>query len=150
MRRALEKWNVPLHLQTEVDEDLIKKYNPDAIIIGTGATPMAPPIKGINSKNVVTAEEILLGKVDFGFGPIIVCGGGEVGGETAHFIAQANSNVTILEMWSDILNDMPYITKSIMLDMLASSKVNIITNAKVMEIDENGVSFEDIDGQLLQ
>lgn len=146
MRRALEKLNVPLHLQTEVDEDLIKKYNPDAIIIGTGATPMAPPIKGINSKNVVTAEEILLGKVDFGFGPIIVCGGGEVGGETAHFVAQANSNVTILEMRSDILNDMPYITKSIMLDMLASSKVNIITNAKVMEIDENGVSFEDIDG----
>ncbi|MCB8541008.1 NAD-binding protein [Faecalibacillus sp. TM111] len=37
--------------------------------------------------------------------PVVVCGGGEVGGETAEFIAQTNHDVTILEMKPAIITD---------------------------------------------
>ena len=59
------------------------------LFLQQGAKPMVPPIKGIDGKNVFTAEDMLLGKYDISNGPIIVvCGGGEVGGETAHYLAE--------------------------------------------------------------
>lgn len=82
---------------TEVTEDLIRTAKPDAIVVATGSRPLTPPIPGIDGKNVVTAEDVLYGNVEVGNGPVVVCGG-EVGGETAEFIAQTNRDVTILEM----------------------------------------------------
>lgn len=38
------------------------------------------------------------GNVEAAFGPVVVCGGGEVGGETAEFISDTNRNITLLEM----------------------------------------------------
>ena len=87
-RANLEALNVPVHLNSEVSEEMIQEIKPDAIILATGAKPMVPPIKGIDGKNVFTAEDMLLGKYDISNGPIVVCGGGEVGGETAHYLAE--------------------------------------------------------------
>ena len=54
---------------------MIQEIKPDAIILATGAKPMVPPIKGIDDKNVFTAEDMLLGKYDISNGPLVVCGG---------------------------------------------------------------------------
>ncbi|MCD7839121.1 MAG: FAD-dependent oxidoreductase [Erysipelotrichaceae bacterium] len=136
-----EALGVDIHLNTEVNEELIKEVNPDAIVIATGAKPAIPPIKGI--ENTVTAEDMLLGKHDISNGSIVVCGGGEVGGETAHYLAEKNPNVTILEMQSDILNDMMPMTKTCLVEMIQKSGIKVYTNAKVLEITENSVIYED-------
>lgn len=148
LRSSLKKIGVPIHLGIEVNEETVREFQPDAVVLGTGAKPLVPCINGIERDNVVTAEDILLGKSDFGFGQVVVCGGGEVGGETAHLIAQINHNVTIVEMQPDILNDMPYVTKMIMLKMLEEAKVKIITNAKVLKITDEGVGYEDKSGNI--
>ena len=147
LRAELEALGVRMLLNTEVTEDLIKEAAPDAIVVATGAKPLVPPIKGIDGANVVTAEEALLGKVDIGTGPCVVCGGGEVGGETAHFLAERNHNVTILEMQNDILNDMMPITKICLVEMLQAANVKIFTGAKVTEIREDTVVFVDSEGR---
>ncbi|WP_233500834.1 NAD(P)/FAD-dependent oxidoreductase [Paenibacillus antibioticophila] len=41
--------DITLHHITEINEATIKKENPDAVIVATGATPFAPNIPAINS-----------------------------------------------------------------------------------------------------
>lgn len=145
-RANLEALNVSIHLNNEVDEDLIKQEKPDAIIIATGAKPAIPAIKGIDNENVYTAEDMLLGKYDISNGPIVVCGGGEVGGETAHYLAEKNSDVTLLEMQPAILNDMMIMTKICLLEMIQQAGIKVKTNFTVKEISKDAVIGKTGDG----
>lgn len=145
-RANLEALNVPIYLNTEVDEALIQSVNPDAIILATGARPLMPPIKGIDGANVHTAEDILLGKYDYPNGPIVVCGGGEVGTETAQYLAEKNHCVTLVEMQSDIAKDMMPISRVCLVEMTAQAGVQVKTNFKVKEITEQAVIGEDASG----
>lgn len=149
MRANLEALNVPVHLGTEVTEELIQKVRPDAIVLATGAKPFMPPIKGIDQEHVHFAEDMLLGKYDYPNGPIVVCGGGEVGSETAHYLQEKNHQVTIVEMQIDILNDMMPISREYLLKMMRESGVNVKTNFKVKEITKDAVIGENQEGQLV-
>lgn len=147
MRSSCLELGVKIQMNTEVTSELIRQAAPDAIIIATGSRPLTPPIKGIDSSCVVTAEDVLYGNVDLPQGPVVVCGGGEVGGETAEFISDTNRNVTVLEMQQDILNDMVFQNRLVLLEMMAKKGIRIMTNAKVKEITENAVTYEDAEGQ---
>lgn len=150
LRDSLEELNVPIKMQCPVSEDLIAAEKPDAIVVATGAKPLMPSIPGMDGKNVVTAEDILLGNVEIADGPIVVCGGGEVGAETAHFITRLNSDVTVLEMQDEILNDMMPFTKSVLLGMMAEAKIDVRTNATVKEITADSVIYTDKNGNECQ
>jgi len=148
MRKSLQDLQVPVKKNTPVDEEMIKAEKPDAIIVATGAKPLVLPIEGIHGENVVNAEDVLLGNVDVKPGPVVICGGGEVGGETAHFLAQNCPDITLVEMREDILNDMFPLMKMCLVEYLAESKIKILTNAKVASITENAVNYTDADGNL--
>lgn len=141
LRHSLQTLNVDIKLSTPVTEELIKEAHPDAIIVATGAKPLTPPIKGI--ENAVYAEDVLLGQCDVKAGPIVVCGGGEVGGETAHFLTDTCHDITLVEMQDDILNDMMPITRSVLVEYIKETGIKVKTNAKVSEITENSVSYID-------
>ena len=147
-RRQCESLGVSFRMGTAVTEEIIKNEKPDVIIIATGSKPIAPPIKGIDSTNVVTAEDVLNGICDIKPGPVVVCGGGEVGGETAEFISLTNQDVTILEMRPEILADMFLFNKLEVIDSLGRRGVKVISNATVSEISENGVSYKTADGNV--
>ncbi len=146
-RANVEKLGVKVLLDTPVTEELIKEEKPDSIIVATGSKPLTPPIPGIDNDLVVTAEDILYGNVDIANGPVVVCGGGEVGAETAHYIAEKNVPVTILEMQPEILNDMMIMTKICLLDMLKASNINVQTNAKVSKINNDSVEYVDANNE---
>jgi len=146
LRKSLEVLNVPVHLGTEVTEDLIKTEKPDAVIIATGARPLMPPIPGLDGSNVCTAEDVLLGRRDIPNGPVVVCGGGEVGGETAGFIAQTNHDVTVLEMRDEILMDMMPINKLVLTDLNRKAGVRVLTGAKVAGVENDGIVYTDKNG----
>ena len=140
-----KKLGVDIIMNTPVTEDILKEANADTVIIATGSKPFAPNIEGI--ERAVNAEDVLYGNTELPFGPVVVCGGGEVGGETAEFIA-ANMMlpVTILEMQSEILNEMCFQNKVPLLGLLAQRQVQVITNAKVSKVSENTVSYIAADG----
>lgn len=147
MRKALMDLKVVIHLNTEVTEELIQNEKPDAIISATGAVPFQPNIKGIESGKVLVAEDVLLGNCDITAGPVVVCGGGEVGGETAHFLSQTVGDITILEMQKDILNDMMIMTKVCLTGYLKESGVKVLTEATVKEINDEGVVYVNAAGE---
>ncbi len=145
-RKQCEVLGVTFKMGQEVSEDTIKEARPDTIVVATGSVPLTPPIEGINSENVVTAEDVLYGKKDVNQGPIVVCGGGEVSGETAEFITQTNHDVTILEMKPAILTDMVVTNMIPTMERLHQQQIKIVTNATVSKINENAVSYKNADG----
>ena len=146
-RQNLSDMQVPIHLNTEVTPELLETEKPDAIIVATGAHPLMPPIPGIDGSHVVTAEDVLLGNVTVPAGPVVVCGGGEVGGEVAQFVAESHPDVTILEMQPDILNDMMVFTRRCLLSYLKDARVRVLTHAKVQKIEDDKVTYLDQAGQ---
>ena len=145
-RRQCELLGVEFCLGQEVTEETIRDARPDTVILATGSRPLMPPIRGSDGANVVTAEDVLYGKVDVQPGPVVVCGGGEVGGETAEFIAQTNRDFTILEMKPAILSDMVLVNMVPMLQRLYAQQIKILTNATVSEITDHSVNYRDAEG----
>ena len=146
LRKSLLDLNVPVYTGTEVTEELIREKKPDAVIIATGAKPLVLPIDGIDGENVVMAEDVLLGNVDVKPGPVVVCGGGEVGGETAHFLTQSCQDITLIEMREDILMDMFPLMKIQLNEYIQESGIKVLTSAKVSSITESSVSYTDAAG----
>lgn len=82
----IHELDIDLILNTEVDEVLISKINPDYIISAQGGRQLPPPITGIDSPRVMSAWDLL--DCDLPTGKrIAIIGGGAVGLETAHFLA---------------------------------------------------------------
>lgn len=146
-KKNLEDLHVKVHLNTLVTKEMIEQENPDAIILATGARPLVPAIKGIDKENVVNAEDVLLGKIATKVEHIVVCGGGEVGCETATFIAQTHRHVTVLEMKPAVLTDMDPINMSCLLPIMNESGVTARANCTVTEILDDGVAFINEQGE---
>jgi len=145
LRNELKKLNVKIQMKTTVDEEIIKSENPDAIIVATGGTPVVPNIKGIDLPKVVIAEDVLLGKIPT-TDNVVVCGGGEVGGETAATLAQQEKNISIVEMLPDMLNELDEVQTISLKKILNYYGVKSYLETKVVEITEEGVVCENKEG----
>jgi len=176
-RVMVEKHEIPIHLNTCVDLPLIKKINPDHLIIAQGAAPLIPPIDGTNDKSVRTSWEVLKDNPCLGK-RVAVIGGGAVGLETAHFVAKKGtlspemlhflityealemdrikhymfngaSRVTVFEMLEKAGQDVGKSTKWILMNNLDRYGVKINTSSRVVSIKEGQVTYER-DGERFQ
>ena len=91
----LQKTGVRVEMQTEVSADLVAREKPDAVIVATGATTATPQIEGIDKENVVSAFDVLEGKVLTG-NRVVVLGGRAVAVQTADMLAEQGKDVTLV------------------------------------------------------
>jgi 2,4-dienoyl-CoA reductase-like NADH-dependent reductase (Old Yellow Enzyme family)/thioredoxin reductase len=138
--RQCEKAGVKIELGNEATPDVVEKYNPDVVIVATGASPLVPHMEGIEGKNVVTAWDVLKEAAKMGSAVVIV-GGGLVGVETADFLAEKGlaERITIVEMLSQVGIGMNFINLSYLLQKLNKYGVKVLTNQRVQKITSNGV-----------
>lgn len=134
--------NVEIKFGVEVTPDLVKKEKPDVVIIATGSVPFVPQIKFPKGYSIITAHDILSGKVKIGKEAVIV-GGGMVGCETADYLADLCSKVTIVEMLDQIAYDVEGITRMCLLGELSKKRVSILTGRKVCEVQGGGCTVMD-------
>jgi len=175
-RAMLEKHAIPVHLNTTVDADQVRKNKPDYIIVAEGASPLKPPIPGINDPSVICAWDLLRNHLPVGR-RVAVIGGGAVGLETALHIAargtiapdvlaylfeysaesperlkellySGTSSVTVFEMLPKAGKDIGKSTKWVLMDKLERYGVRILTDARVDRI-ENGIISYEMDGNTL-
>ena len=137
----IEKLGVDIGLMREATPELIQEMSPDEIIIATGATSIIPELPGIAQEKVITSVDALLGKKDVG-NNVVVVGGGQVGCETAVWLAQEGKRVTIVELLSDILQDMFFSNKMMLVEMLDKAGVSILTDAMVSGINDEGIIIQ--------
>ncbi len=161
---------IPVVLNCKVDESLISKEKPDALILATGARPLEPPIPGMDFPHVAWAWDILEDKVGTGK-HVAIIGGGAVGVETALFLAEkgtmpaqiikfllvnkaetpealfemattGSKKVCLIEMTDCIGKDIGKSTKWAMIQDLGRFNVETVTAAKVVRITETGLQIE--------
>ncbi len=138
LKRMIEKSNVEVVMNTEATQDIIKSYNPDAVIIALGSKYLVPSLPGI--EHTVTADQVLLNQDQYD-GKCVVIGGGLVGSETALGLAKEGKDVTILEMLDDIVKQDEPLSQIAIKGELQASNAKVITNAKVTSIGENTVTY---------
>ncbi|HOP63064.1 MAG TPA: FAD-dependent oxidoreductase, partial [Spirochaetota bacterium] len=171
----LAKYNVNLHLETEVTPELIKNEKPDYIISAEGAEEAIPPIEGIDGRDVRNAWDVLENDPALGR-KIAIIGGGAVGLETAEFLAKkgtidpetlyflfkykaesyerlheliktGSKDVTVFEMLPRAGKGVGKSTKWILLGNIKEHDVKIVTGSKITSVKDNMVTYEK-DGEI--
>lgn len=147
----------------------------DRVVLATGANPIVPGFPTEEGAHIVSAWDVLRGKVTTGK-RVVVVGGGAVGVETALKLAEegtisadvlkflfvnraetpemlyellthGSKKVEIVEMQSKIGKDIGPSTKWIMMGNLRRYKVGMKTDSKVVSIQKDAVVVEDPDGK---
>ena len=165
--------DIHVNLNSNVDEDIIKKEKPDAVILTTGAIPNTLPIPGIERNLVVQAWDIL-SKKTFAGKKVVIIGGGAVGVETALFLAEqgtisgdtlkflllnkaesietltklatsGSKEITLIEMTDKIGRDIGKSTRWGMLQDVKRNNISTLISCKALEITEDGVLIEYLD-----
>lgn len=140
--KQLEHLSVKIECEKEVTPELVKKIQPETIILAVGSEPIIPDIPGITKPNVVTAVDVLLGEKRFGRdNEVVVVGGGFVGCETALYLAENKKidRVTIVEMLDKIAMDMELLSRQTLLEQLSKAGVTMLSSMKLERIIDNGV-----------
>jgi 2,4-dienoyl-CoA reductase-like NADH-dependent reductase (Old Yellow Enzyme family)/thioredoxin reductase len=141
----VNKRNIKVLLYTEADKALINELKPEHIIVATGSTPIVPSISGI--ERALHAAEVYSKPEKVAGDDIVIIGGGLVGVETAMHLMNTGSRVTVLEMTSTVAADAGPVYKIGMLWKASQLGLKIITEARVRDITETGVTYEK-DGEI--
>jgi len=120
------------HYTLEVNNQTIKGKT---IFIVTGARPLIPQIKGIESIEYLTNESVL--QLTETPQSMIIIGGGYIAVEFAHFFEAMGTDVTILQRNKHLLpEEEPEISK--LLKTLLSQRLKIHTYTEVIEVRQTG------------
>lgn len=144
-KNEIKELNIKTVFNKKVTEEFIEKEEPDVVILATGAKEIKLNLPGTEKDKVATAVEILNGSKKAGKN-VLMIGGGLVGCETALYLAQQGSNVTIVESKDNILSagkPIPHMNKIMLMDLLKKYNINIITNNSLLEVTEEGAVLID-------
>ncbi|MDO4313284.1 MAG: NAD(P)/FAD-dependent oxidoreductase [Eubacteriales bacterium] len=140
----LDKLGVTVKLNTKVTADDPILEDAEEIFVAAGSVPFVPPIAGMDHEKVIDVTQAHIHGVKAE--KIVICGGGLSGCDSALELAMDGRDVTIIEMMDACARDVMMINKISIDRMLAEYKVNILTNTKVIAIEEEGVKVEKADG----
>ncbi len=134
--------NVHVELNKTVTAKDVKDFNADKVILATGGIPNLPRIPGFDSVKVVLARDILLGRKQVE-GRIIVAGGGEVGIETAMYLADGErGEITVVEMAHTMAAKTDQTRYIPMRRFLLDHQVTLMNDTKVIEANDQELIIE--------
>lgn len=140
LHTQMQKAGIELLLGERATAKSLEALDPVAVFLACGAEPFLPPIEGIDGKQVVTAESVLLGRTD-PRGRVAVIGGGMTGLETAEVLALKGREVTIVEMMDTLgFGAYPAVVSDIMGRVL-SHGAQVFLGHKLTRVSENEVEL---------
>ncbi|MBE3123124.1 MAG: dihydrolipoyl dehydrogenase [Thermoplasmata archaeon] len=116
-------------------EILGKEIQGEKIFLGSGARPLIPPIKGLDSIPFLTNENVfdLTEKPD----SMVIIGGGYIAVEFAHFFSAVGTTVTIFQRGNRLIpNAEPEISE--LLKRQLERRMHIYLNTEVVEVKKQG------------
>jgi 2,4-dienoyl-CoA reductase (NADPH2) len=146
-RRVLDELGVDVSVGVDVTPAVVADQHPDVLLLATGASPLVPPIPGIDAPHVHDAQRLLRGEVAVPDGArVVVIGGSATGCETAELLAAAGVPTAIVEMRRSVGAGIEAITRRTMVRGLRNAGVEILTRATVVGITADAVTWTDTDG----
>lgn len=143
------RYGVEIHYQREATSSVIEQFNPQIVILATGAKPIVLPVEG--SESLIQANDVLGGSINILGGNVAIIGGGMVGMETAEYIlhhARGNARVTLIEMMDAIGQGMVPNNLVPTLKRFKEEGVQMITGAKVKSILDGTITVETKQGEV--
>lgn len=117
-----------------------QSYLAKNLIIATGSEAFVPPIKGLDHDKIYTNREIL--QITQLPKSITIIGGGVIGVEFAGFFSSMGTQVTVVEMMTEILPGIDEELSAILRAELAKKGVVFNLGCKVSELKGDEVVFE--------
>ena len=102
-----------------------RQISAEKIILATGARPIVPPIPGLDQVDALTSEN--LWQLDKLPRRLLIVGGGAIGCELAQAFQRLGSQVTLVEMQSQLLPRDDQHVASFMADCLSEEGVQVLT-----------------------
>jgi 2,4-dienoyl-CoA reductase-like NADH-dependent reductase (Old Yellow Enzyme family)/thioredoxin reductase len=142
-KNRINQLNIQVELEKEANEKAVKESKADVVILASGGNSIKPNIKGIEkNRHVYWALDLLKNDyIDIGQ-KIVIIGGGEVGLETAEWLAEKGKTVTVVELLPEVARDMVHAVKVPLMISLKDYGVRMLTNTCVKQIKSDSVIIE--------
>ncbi len=147
LKAQLRKSGVTVRLNIDATAETVRKLHPDTVMIAIGAEPFAPPIPGIQSRNVIGFYEAIEHGERIGQ-RVVVIGGGTIGAEIGlELAALEKKDVSIVEMTGEIAAQGNMLYKiGLRQHMEATKTLKVYTDTSCMEITDSTVVVKEKDG----
>ena len=144
MELCQERYQLEVHRNTTVTTELLKAKAYDSVIFAYGTKEIFPPFEGREEANLILGTELLEHpeKAE-GAENILIVGGGVVGCETAHWLAnEYGKHVTVLEMMPHFMTGVCTANRGHLLHYLEKAGVQLFNCTKVKALAKDGVYVE--------
>lgn len=146
----MEKLGVKVELGKEATPESVLAFQADVVIVAVGAAPKLPDVPGADLDKVVTASDVLAGKVQVGQ-RCVVLAIDSIGCEVAEFLADRYRDVTIVDPSKDVASDMrgyvAYMARPPLVHNLQRKMVRMLTGTRPVVITQDGVTVIDSKGE---
>lgn len=161
LNHRAKKAGVKIVFNKEATVEAVREFDPEAVIVATGARPLVPPIKGTQDYPVRVAHDFLRGKFVIPKGRVCVLGGGAVACETAEALlvnarpaaytrginaSTGDVEVTLIEMLPQLLTGVCIPNREPLIRKLKESGVKINVNTKILEVTDHAVKVQRLNG----
>jgi 2,4-dienoyl-CoA reductase-like NADH-dependent reductase (Old Yellow Enzyme family)/thioredoxin reductase len=139
---GVQKAGAKLELDKQVILGDVKSFNPDVVVIATGALPFMPVIPGINKSVVATGFDILSGGREIGKRSLVI-GGKREGLTVAEFLAEKGSEVILVEASNGLGSDSGIVRRLVTLARIEENPaISIKMETSVEQIDDDGITLQ--------
>jgi 2,4-dienoyl-CoA reductase-like NADH-dependent reductase (Old Yellow Enzyme family)/thioredoxin reductase len=137
----VKRTGVKLELGKKVTLADVDRFDPDAVVVATGAIPFVPMIPGMDTATVLTSFDVLSGKMDMGEKSLVI-GGGREGLTVAEFLAENRKQVIIVEASDALGSDLGPLRQWVIGDRIKQNPaIEIMLKTTVERIDGKDVTF---------
>lgn len=129
----------------EATAEKIAAEGADVVLIATGGTALRPhSIAGIDSKKVVTAQEVLLGKVKLKNSKVAVIGSGLTGLETTEKLNENRNKVVVVEMTEQVAENAWFQFVEDSMSRIKPYGTKFLLGTKLLAVGNKGIRVQQV------
>jgi NADPH-dependent 2,4-dienoyl-CoA reductase/sulfur reductase-like enzyme len=142
--KAVEDSGADLMLETEVDQDLIRKLGPELLVWAVGGgVQNIPEIPGLEDRYVLTSVEFFRGERKVQGPRVLVIGAGRIGLEITEMLGGQGFEVTATKRTDPLGSNMEMITRNLALKRISEmSNVTLMPRTTVKAFHDDSVEME--------
>ena len=142
----VKKHKITVKLNTVFDKKACAAELPDVVVVAAGAKIVKPVVPGIDKPIVSTAYDVLDADLRVTGKKVVVIGGGKVGLVTAEHFASQGNEAWIIAGERRVDADVSVTFKWRHAAWVKEFNIKVLTEAKALEVKDNGVSVVDKTG----